>query len=68
MFITFSVLMKNDNVLIAFVALSFLGFIIEICALFAESPWVDLEPAVVAKRVNMEQNPVKSLVEFGSLI
>jgi|688.fasta_scaffold223887_4 hypothetical protein len=48
--------------------MSIIIFIVEICALFVESPWVDLEPAVVAKRVNMEQNPEKSLVEFGSLI
>ena len=48
--------------------ISLVVFIIECIAIFADSPWVVLDADAVQKRVNIEENPAKSLANFGNLI
>lgn len=43
-------------------------FLIECIAIFADFPWVVLDADAVQKRVNIEENPAKSLADFGNLI
>jgi hypothetical protein len=43
-------------------------FLVEGIAIFVDFPWVILDADAVQKRVNIEENPAKSLADFGNLI